>query len=258
MLTSRRGSVPGAPGASGRRRVGERREPVPAGAARAAQHRLRAGQDGGQRPAHAVGRGPCDGPALVVGRDVEVVPEQPRRGARVAQGRVDAVVHDAHGRAARGQRPRAREITARELLRAQARDGVDGRGDPGTPDLGAQEARVERRVVGHEHAPGEQAQERGRDAVERRGERDVRRGDAVHVLRPEVALGVDQGGPLVLDATGGVHEDDRDLGDAVAEAGENPVVSRSTTANPGTRTVCPTSPTSHPVATAFTTADTVV
>lgn len=60
------------------------------------------------------------------------------------------------------------------------------------------------------------------DDVERGREPDVGGADTVHVLRSEVALGVDERAPLVLDATGGIGEDDGDLGDAVVLAGRGP------------------------------------
>jgi len=76
--------------------------------------------------------------------------------------------------------------------------------------------------VRDEHPALEEPQERGGDAVERRRERDVGRRDAVHVLRTEVTLGVDEGAPLVLDPARGVDQDDRHLGDPVAEARGEP------------------------------------
>ena len=95
---------------------------------------------------------------------------------------------------------------------------------------GGEEAGVEPGVVRDERAPAQPRRQRPGEVGEGRGGEDVGGADAVDLLRAEVALGVDQGGPGVLDLAAGGEEDDADLDDAVVPDGRRPVVSRSTTA----------------------------
>ncbi|WP_243845099.1 hypothetical protein [Mumia sp. ZJ1417] len=67
----------------------------------------------------------------------------------------------------------------------------------------------------HERAAAQELDEVRRQIFEAWGSAGIRGADAVDALWAEVAIGVHERRPLVLDAAAAVDEDDADLGDAV-------------------------------------------
>ena len=78
-----------------------------------------------------------------------------------------------------------------------------------------EETQVERRVVRDEHASFEQAGERPRNVGEPGRVPDVRRGDPVDHLRPQITLRVYERRPRALDVSSYVDVHDRDLDDPI-------------------------------------------
>src|SRR5690606_24535791 len=88
--------------------------------------------------------------------------------------------------------------------------------------LSAQEAEVELLIVSGKHSPAQHADEVRGDVGEQRRINDVRRMDAVHVSGSDIALGIDERGPLVLYRALVIDKDDTHLDDAVAARRREP------------------------------------
>jgi hypothetical protein len=144
------------------------------------------------------------------------VGEQVRGGVGVVQGRVRAVVGQARGAAAVEQAASgAGQEMRRELHRAQAELRVHRYGVPELAERGGQEQRVEGEVVRDQRASPQQGGDLAGELGEGRRPVGLGRGDAVDVLRAEVAVRVDQAAPLALDPAAFVEVHHGELDDPV-------------------------------------------
>jgi hypothetical protein len=84
-----------------------------------------------------------------------------------------------------------------------------------TGELVVQEGRVEAGVVSHQCPTAQGRDDAGRNLAEGGSTEDVAGRDAVDVRRPDVALRIDQRGPLVLELTIVGELDNADLDDSI-------------------------------------------
>lgn len=153
----------------------------------------------------------------------EVVAQQSGGGAGVDECVVVAVERDVgHGAAAcEGARSVGEEAYGLGHG-AYAEVVPERRGHAEALELARQEAQVEGEVVGDRDASAKQDGQGAGDVDEGGGVADVGGGDAVDVLRAEVASGINEGAPFTGDAAGGVEMHDADLDHPVVQGGVQP------------------------------------
>ena len=153
----------------------------------------------------------------------QVVREQPGGGTRVVERRVRALERTTDRVAARLQR--ARPI--REVARGEPHGAEPGRRGQrhrvaGPFELGGNEPRIERQVVGDRYPTLKQRLQLACDLRERRGPVDVRGRQTVDLGRRHVTLRVHERLPLVDQVALVINEDDSDLEDAMVMCRREP------------------------------------